>query len=158
MKQTYDVPEKVVVMELEQLSLNDVQQSIEERQKKKTSYTIEKRAAKKDCKLRVVASKQKLNDGTTPELRRDIGRKSYCVHCKKLDEFYPKRKLAAALYSETTVELSPSNLVKVFSFAESAEENIHCCSNRIAALANKPMTGMLIKENKKKTNCVQSKI
>jgi len=35
MKQTYDVPEKVVVMELEQLSLNDVQQSIEERQKKK---------------------------------------------------------------------------------------------------------------------------
>ena len=42
MKQTYDVPEKVVVMELEQLSMNDVQQSIEERQKKKTSYTIEK--------------------------------------------------------------------------------------------------------------------
>ena len=35
MKQTYDVPEKVVVMELEQLSLNDVQQTIEERQKKK---------------------------------------------------------------------------------------------------------------------------
>jgi len=35
MKQTYDVPEKIVVMELEQLSLNDVQQSIEERQKKK---------------------------------------------------------------------------------------------------------------------------
>ena len=71
MKQTYDVPEKVVVMELEQLSLNDVQQSIEERQKKKTSYTIEKRAAKKYCKLRVVASKRKLKDGTTPELRRD---------------------------------------------------------------------------------------
>ena len=72
MKQTYDVPEKVVVMELEQLSLNDVQQTIEERQKKKkTSYTIEKRAAKKYCKLRVVASKRKLKDGTTPELRRD---------------------------------------------------------------------------------------
>ena len=47
MKQTYDVPEKVVVMELEQLSLNDVQQSIEERQKKKTSYTIEKKGRKK---------------------------------------------------------------------------------------------------------------
>ena len=45
MKQTYDVPEKVVVMELEQLSLNDVQQSIEERQNK-ISDTIEKRAAK----------------------------------------------------------------------------------------------------------------
>ena len=73
MKQTYDVPEKAVV-ELEQLSLNDVQQTIEERQKKKTSYTIEKRAAKKYCKLRVVASKRKLKDGTTPELRRDIGR------------------------------------------------------------------------------------
>ena len=70
MKQTYDVPEKAVV-ELEQLSLNDVQQTIEERQKKKTSYTIEKRAAKKYCKLRVVASKRKLKDGTTPELRRD---------------------------------------------------------------------------------------
>ena len=54
-----------------QLSLNDVQQSIEERQKNKTSYTIEKRAAKKYCKLRVVASKRKLKDGTTPELRRD---------------------------------------------------------------------------------------
>ena len=72
----------------------------------------------------------------------------YCVYCKKLDEFYPKRKLAAALYSETTVELSPSNLGKAFSFAESAEENIHCCPNRIAALASKPMTGMLINENK----------
>ena len=47
MKQTYDVPEKVVVMELEQLSLNDVQQTIEERQKKKTSYTIEKKGRKK---------------------------------------------------------------------------------------------------------------
>ena len=141
MKQTYDVPEKVVVMELEQLSLNDVQQSIEERQKKKTSYTIEKRAAKKYYKLRVVASKRKLKDGTTPEFRRDIGRKSYCVHCKKLDEFYPKRKLAAALYSEITVELSPSNLVKAFSFAESAEENIDCCLNQIAALASKTMTG-----------------
>ena len=35
MKQMYDVPEKVVVMELEQLSMNDAQQSIEERQKKK---------------------------------------------------------------------------------------------------------------------------
>ena len=35
------------------------------------------------------------------------------------------KKLAAALYSETTVELSPSNLVKFFSFAEAAEENIH---------------------------------
>ena len=34
MKQTYDVPEKAVVM-VEQLSLNDVQQTIEERQKKK---------------------------------------------------------------------------------------------------------------------------
>ena len=128
------------------------------RDRKKTSYTIEKRAAKKYCKLRVVASKRNLKDGTTPELRRDIGRKSYCVHCKKLDEFYPKRKLAAALYSEITVELSPSNLVKAFSFAESAEENIDCCPNRIAALASKPMTGMLINENKKKTNCVQSKI
>ena len=84
-------------------------------------------------------------------MRRNIGRKSYCaklVHCKKLDEFHPKRKLAAALYSETTVELSPSNLGKAFSFAESAEENIHCCPNRIAALASKPMTGMLINENK----------
>ena len=30
MKQTYDLSEKVVVMELEQLSMNDVQQSIEE--------------------------------------------------------------------------------------------------------------------------------
>ena len=47
MKQMYDVPEKVVVMELEQLSLNDVQQTIEERQKKKTSYTIEKKGRKK---------------------------------------------------------------------------------------------------------------
>ena len=47
MKQTYDVPEKVVVMELEQLSFNDVQQTIEERQKKKTSYTIEKKGRKK---------------------------------------------------------------------------------------------------------------
>ena len=46
MKQTYDVPEKAVVM-VEQLSLNDVQQSIEERQKKKTSYTIEKKGRKK---------------------------------------------------------------------------------------------------------------
>ena len=45
MKQTYDVPEKVVVMELEQLSLNDVQQSIEERQNK-MSGTMEKRAEK----------------------------------------------------------------------------------------------------------------
>ena len=44
MKQTYDVPEKAVVMELEQLSLNDVQQTIEERQKK-ISDTIKKRAA-----------------------------------------------------------------------------------------------------------------
>ena len=128
------------------------------RDRKKNIIYNRKRAAKKYCKLRVVASKRKLKDGTTPELRRDIGRKSYCVHCKKLDEFYPKRKLAAALYSETTVELSPSNLVKVFSFAESAEENIDCCPNRITALASKPMTGMLINENKKKTNCVQSKI
>ena len=163
MKQMYDVPEKVVVMELEQLSLNDVQQSIEERQKKKTSYTIEKRAAKKYCKLRVVASKRKVKNGTTPELQRNIGRKSYCatlVHCKRLDEFHPKRKLAAALYSRTTVELymSPLNLGKAFSFAESAEENIHCCPNQIAALARKPMTGMLINENKIKTNCVQSKM
>ena len=46
MKQTYDVPEKVVVMELEQLSMNNVQQSFEERQNK-MSDTIEKRAAKK---------------------------------------------------------------------------------------------------------------
>ena len=73
MKQTYDVPEKVVVMELEQLSLNDVQQSIEERQKKNIIYN-RKRAAKKYCKLRVVASKRNLKDGTTPELRKDIGR------------------------------------------------------------------------------------
>ena len=71
MKQTYDVPEKVVVMELEQLSLNDVQQTIEERQKKKHHIQSKKRAAKKYCKLRVVASKRKLKDGTTPELRRD---------------------------------------------------------------------------------------
>ena len=56
MKQTYDVPEKVVVMELEQLSLNDVQQTIEERQKKKHHIQSKKRAAKKYCKLRVVAS------------------------------------------------------------------------------------------------------
>ena len=131
------------------------------RNRTKCRVQWEKRAEKKYWNIRVVASKRKLKDGTTPELRRNIGRKSYCaklVHCKKLDEFYPKRKLAAALYSETTVELSPSNLVKVFSFAESAEENIHCCPNRIAALASKPMTGMLINENKKKTNCVQSKI
>ena len=47
MKQTYDLSDKVVVMELEQLSLNDVQQTIEERQKKKTSYTIEKKGRKK---------------------------------------------------------------------------------------------------------------
>ena len=160
MKQTYDLSEKVVVMELEQLSMNDVQQSIEERQNK-MSDTIEKRAAKKYWNIRVVASKRKVKNGTTPELRRNIGRKSYCaklVCCKKLDEFHPKRKLAFALYSETTVELSPSNLGKAFSYAESAEENIHCCPNRIAALASKPMTGMLINENKIKTNCVQSKM
>jgi len=42
MKQTYDVPEKVVVMELEQLSLNDVQQTIEERQKKNIIYNRKK--------------------------------------------------------------------------------------------------------------------
>ena len=42
MKQTYDLPEKVVVMELEQLSLNDVQQSIEERQKKKHHMQLKK--------------------------------------------------------------------------------------------------------------------
>ena len=111
------------------------------RDRKKNIIYNRKRAAKKYCKLRVVASKRNLKDGTTPELRRDIGRKSYCVHCKKLDEFYPKRKLAAALYSEITAELSPSNLVKAFSFAESAEENIDCCPDRIAALASKPMTG-----------------
>ena len=34
MKQTYDLSEKVVVMELEQLSMNDVQKSIEERPNK----------------------------------------------------------------------------------------------------------------------------
>ena len=42
MKQTYDVPEKAVVMELEQLSLNDVQQTIEERQKKNIIYNRKK--------------------------------------------------------------------------------------------------------------------
>ena len=57
MKQTYDVPEKVVVMELEQLSLNDVQQSIEERPNKISDTNN--------------VSKQILKDGTTPELRRD---------------------------------------------------------------------------------------
>ena len=89
-------------------------------------------------------------------MRRNIGRKSYCakvVHCKKLDEFHPKRKLAAALYSETSVEQSPSNLVEVFSFAESAEENIHCCLNQITVLASKPMTGTLKNKNKKKELC-----
>ena len=161
MQQMYNLSDKVVVMELEQLPMNDVQRSIEVQNK--MSDTIEKRAAKTYWNIRVVASKQKLKDGTTPELRRNIyiGRKSYCaklVHCKKLDEFHPKWKLAAALYSETTVELSPSNLVKAFSFAESAEENIYCCPNRIAALASKPLTGMLINENKKKTNCLQSQI
>ena len=38
-------------------------------------------------------------------------------------------KLAAGLYSEITVELAPSNLVKAFGFAEAA----------ITALAIKPM-------------------
>ena len=49
MKQTYDVPEKVVVMELEQLSLNDayVQQTIEERQKKKNIIYNRKKGRKK---------------------------------------------------------------------------------------------------------------
>ena len=47
MKQTYDVPEKIVVMELEQLSLNDVQQSIEERQKKKNIIYNRKKGRKK---------------------------------------------------------------------------------------------------------------
>ena len=89
-------------------------------------------------------------------MRRDIGRESYCVHCKKLDEFYPKRKLAAALYSETTVELSPSNLVKVFSFAESGKYQLLPESNRCPC--KQTNDGMLINEKKKKTNCVQSKI
>ena len=35
------------------------------------------------------------------------------------------KKLAAALFSETTVALSPSTLVKYFRFAKTAEENIH---------------------------------
>ena len=47
MKQTYDVPEKVVVMELEQLSLNDVQQTIEERQKKKNIIYNRKKGPQK---------------------------------------------------------------------------------------------------------------
>ena len=46
MKQTYDLSDKVVVMELEQLSMNNAQQSIEERQNKMLD-TIEKRAEKK---------------------------------------------------------------------------------------------------------------
>ena len=46
MKQTYDVPEKAVV-ELEQLSLNDVQQTIEERQKKKNIIYNRKKGRKK---------------------------------------------------------------------------------------------------------------
>ena len=45
MKQMYDLSNKIVVMELEQLSMSDAQQSIEERQNK-MSDTIEKRAAK----------------------------------------------------------------------------------------------------------------
>jgi len=47
MKQTYDVPEKVVVMELEQLSLNDVQQTIEERQIKKNIIYNRKKGPQK---------------------------------------------------------------------------------------------------------------
>ena len=49
MKQTYDLSEKVVVMELEQLSMNDVQQSIEERQNK-MSGAMEKKGRKKVLK------------------------------------------------------------------------------------------------------------
>ena len=46
MKQTYDLSEKVVVMELEQLSMNDVQQSIEERHNKMLG-AMEKKGLKK---------------------------------------------------------------------------------------------------------------
>jgi len=49
MKQTYDLSEKVVVMELEQLSMNDVQQSIEERQNKMLG-AMEKKGRKKVLK------------------------------------------------------------------------------------------------------------
>ena len=47
MKQTYDLSEKVVVME--QLSMNDVQQSLEERQNK-MSGAMEKKGQKKVLK------------------------------------------------------------------------------------------------------------
>ena len=60
MKQTYDLSEKVVVMELEKLFMNDVQQSIEERQKKTTSYTIEKKGRKKVLQARSSCKQTKI--------------------------------------------------------------------------------------------------